>query len=153
MFISNITCTNCILYVSEIAKVWYTLTWCWPFDRDGISSFFEGSPICSMIEKVVYFVIWKMLYYIVPYSLNEIKQFEFDFIIKDPCVFFFYVRVSCNIHVGKSVKYSGTLLWNQLKYNVKNSPNFNIFKKQLVTFYAVYERQLNDKLNWCVYAY
>ena len=32
----------------------------------------EGSPICSVIEKVVYCVIWKMLYYIVPYSLSEI---------------------------------------------------------------------------------
>ena len=33
----------------------------------------EGSPICSMIEKVVYYVIWKMLYYIVPYSLSKTK--------------------------------------------------------------------------------
>ena len=32
----------------------------------------EGSPICSMIEKVAYYVKWKM-YYIIPYFLSEIK--------------------------------------------------------------------------------
>ena len=45
----------------------------------------------------------------------------------------FNVRASRTIHVDKSVKYRGTLLWNQLRYNVKKSPNFNIFKKQLVS--------------------
>ena len=35
---SSITFTNCILYVSDIAKVWYTLTWWWPFDSDDVSS-------------------------------------------------------------------------------------------------------------------
>ena len=38
IFIRTITLINCILHVSEIAKVWYTLTWWWPFDSDGISS-------------------------------------------------------------------------------------------------------------------
>ena len=33
----------------------------------------EGSPICFMIEKVVYCVIWKILYYIVPYCFSEIN--------------------------------------------------------------------------------
>ena len=37
-FISTISFTNCRLYVSDIAKVSYTLTWWWPFDSDGISS-------------------------------------------------------------------------------------------------------------------
>ena len=46
----------------------------------------------------------------------------------------FHVRASRTICVDKSVKYRGTLLWNQLRDNVKNSPNFNIFKKQLVSF-------------------
>ena len=46
----------------------------------------------------------------------------------------FHVRASRTIYVDKSVKYRGTLLWNQLRDNVKNSPNFNIFKKQLVSF-------------------
>ena len=36
--VMTITFTNCILYVSDIAKVWYTLTRLWPFDSDGISS-------------------------------------------------------------------------------------------------------------------
>ena len=39
-----------------------------------------------------------------------------------------------NIYVDKSVTYRGTLLWNQLRDNVKNSPNFNIFKEQVVSF-------------------
>ena len=46
----------------------------------------------------------------------------------------FHVRASCNIYVDRSVKYRGILLWNQLRDNFKNSPNFNIFKKQLVSF-------------------
>ena len=46
----------------------------------------------------------------------------------------FHVRASRTIYVDKSVKYRGTLLWNQFRDNVKNSPNFNIFKKQLVSF-------------------
>ena len=29
-----------------------------------------------MIKKVVYYVIWKMLYYIVPYSLSEIPRLD-----------------------------------------------------------------------------
>ena len=46
----------------------------------------------------------------------------------------FHVRTSRVIYVDKSVKCRGTLLWNQLRDNVNNSPNFNIFKKQLVSF-------------------
>ena len=38
MLISTITFTNCILYVSDIAKIWYTLTWWWLFDSDGLWS-------------------------------------------------------------------------------------------------------------------
>ena len=38
MFIDTITFTKYISYVSEIAQVRYTLTWCLPFDSDGISS-------------------------------------------------------------------------------------------------------------------
>ena len=44
----------------------------------------------------------------------------------------FHVRAPCTIYVNKSVKYRVMLLWNQLKDNVENSPNFSIFKKQLV---------------------
>ena len=47
----------------------------------------------------------------------------------------FHVRASHTNYVDKSVKYRGTLLWNQLRDNVKNSPNFNMFKKQLVFFF------------------
>ena len=43
-------------------------------------------------------------------------------------------RASRTIYVDKSVKYRSTLLWNQLKDNVKNLPNFNIFKNQWVSF-------------------
>ena len=46
----------------------------------------------------------------------------------------FHVRASRTIYIDKSVKYRGTLLWNQLRDKVKNSPNFNISKKQLVSF-------------------
>ena len=53
-----------------------------------------------------------------------------------------HVRASRTIYVDKSVKYSGTLLWNQLRDNVKNSLNFNIFKKQLGSFNVVDECQL-----------
>ena len=47
----------------------------------------------------------------------------------------FHVRASRTIYVDKSVKYRGTLLqvWNQSRDNFNNSPNFNIFKKQLVS--------------------
>ena len=55
----------------------------------------------------------------------------------------FHIRASRTIYVDKSVKYRGTLLWNQLRDNVKNWPNFNIFKKQLVYFfYVVHECHL-----------
>ena len=41
----------------------------------------------------------------------------------------FRVRASCSIYVDKSVEYRGVLLWNQLRDNVKNLPNFSIFNK------------------------
>ena len=47
----------------------------------------------------------------------------------------FHVRASRTIYVDKSVKYRGTLLWNQLRDDVKNSHNFGIFKRQLVSFF------------------
>ena len=46
----------------------------------------------------------------------------------------FHVQASHTIYINKSVKYRGTLFWNQLRDNVKNLPNFNLFKKQLVSF-------------------
>ena len=45
-----------------------------------------------------------------------------------------HTRSQCNFHVDKSVKYRDTLLWNQIRDNVKNSPSFNILKKQVVSF-------------------
>ena len=61
-----------------------------------------------------------------------------------------YTKSQCNVHVGasriiyvdESVKYRGTLLWNRLRDNVKNPPNFNIFNEHLVSFYVVHEYQL-----------
>ena len=73
-----------------------------------------------------------------------------NFFTKASSVHRHHTRSQCNFHVrtsrtnydDKSVKYRGTLLWNQLRDNVENSPNFNLFKKQLVSFYVVHECQL-----------
>ena len=79
MFISNITFSNRLLYVSGIAKVSYTLTWWWPFDSD-IS--FQNGLRCSIIENVVYHVkSCNNVIQHLPYSLSEIKYFEFELTI------------------------------------------------------------------------
>ena len=62
----------------------------------------------------------------------------------------FHVRVSRTIYVDKSVKYRGTLLWNQLIFNVQNSPNFNICKKwSLFTWFM----NVSCMLQLCIYAH
>ena len=49
----------------------------------------------------------------------------------------FHVRALRTICVDKFMKYRGTLLWNQFRDNVKNSPNFNIFKKLVKSPYLL----------------
>ena len=68
MLISTITFTNCILYVSGIEK----FDIYWHGGGPPIAMLFHLRRV-SMIEKVVYYVIWKMLYYIIPLSLSEIE--------------------------------------------------------------------------------
>ena len=66
-FPSIITFTTCISYVSDIAKVWYTLTWWWPFD---IAMIYHHGRVSDLLyywksyKTVLYEICWITLFHI-----------------------------------------------------------------------------------------
>ena len=82
MSIGTITFINCTLYVSEIAKVWYTLTWRWPFDSDGISSW-KGLRSALWL-KTLFIMLYKRccitLFHILWAKWNSSSSRMFDYV-------------------------------------------------------------------------